>query len=170
MSTWDRADLELRVKPADMAELPNRLLRHWKTVMQRNLIRAGHDATDILKRRTREVGAIDMGTLATGWRSEVKSYEEARVYNVAPHQVFVERGRRAGATPPPARALVPWVERHFGVTGKSAYSAAIGLAKSIGKKGIKARPIITHPPTCRAVQSMFAQAVRASLRESGNAQ
>ncbi len=52
----------------------------------------------------------------------------------------IEFGRKPGSTPPPHKDLIPWVESHFGISGKEAKSAAIAVAKNIGKRGFKGRP------------------------------
>ena len=51
----------------------------------------------------------------------------------------VEEGRRPGATMPPPDALRPWVERKLGVRREESKRVAFVVARSIGKKGTKAR-------------------------------
>lgn len=57
----------------------------------------------------------------------------------------IEHGRTAGSTPPPYRALVPWVwsHRHYfdGVTTEAqCVGVAIAIAKKIGRWGFKSLP------------------------------
>jgi len=50
----------------------------------------------------------------------------------------VDKGRRAGAKPPPVRAIIPWVEaRGIKFKNSSVEGTAFVIARSIGIKGIK---------------------------------
>tara|TARA_R100001244_G_C5149744_1_gene129457 strand:- start:135 stop:554 length:420 start_codon:yes stop_codon:yes gene_type:complete len=51
------------------------------------------------------------------------------------HYEFVDKGRRAGATPPPIKAINAWIKQ------KGLDLNAYAVAKSIGEKGIKATNI-----------------------------
>lgn len=51
--------------------------------------------------------------------------------------IVIEKGRRPGAKPPPVAALRPWARRHGIPEG-----ALFQVARSIGRKGIKARPFM----------------------------
>jgi len=158
--------IEIRVKPADMGTLPMKIFSAWPTRMRKNLQAAGEHAVELLKRRTLAVKAVDLGDMARGWKYKVRSYKDATVYNETPQVVYVEMGRQPGAKQPPTQALVPWVERHFLVTGKSAYAKAYMLARSIKMRGIAPRPIATHEPTRRKISSAFSQVVQNAIKES----
>ncbi len=51
------------------------------------------------------------------------------------HYEFVDKGRKAGATPPPIKPINAWIKQ------KGLDLNAYAVAKSIGKKGIKATNI-----------------------------
>ena len=67
------------------------------------------------------------------------------VLNILSNETFkyVDQGRRAGATPPPAKVIIPWVEakgiKFTTNSGKimSKEQTAFIIARSIGEKGIK---------------------------------
>lgn len=47
------------------------------------------------------------------------------------HYIFIDKGRKAGAKPPPTKPIAAWIKR------KGLDLNAYAVAKSIGKKGIK---------------------------------
>ena len=57
-----------------------------------------------------------------------------RAYSTSKYAAPVERGRKAGARPPPARALAPWVRR-AGLPPGTEYP----IARAIGRRGIKGK-------------------------------
>jgi phage gpG-like protein len=79
---------------------------------------------------------VDTGALRASLAREVTA-NDARVGSNLTYAPVVEYGRRAGAPPPPASALVGWVTRHGMDEG-----AAYAVAKTIGRFGIKARPYL----------------------------
>ncbi len=105
---------------------------------------------------------VDVGQYKASWTISPKT-DGAWVGNNSLQATFVERGRRAGKTPP-SDALVPWVLRHwrdFDIRKKAAVlrkankklskttskmmvakQVAIGLAIAIGKRGIKPRWVL----------------------------
>lgn len=56
---------------------------------------------------------------------------------------FVDSGRGANKKPPPVRAIVDWIDRNGIVAANlSTLQLAFAISRSIGKKGIKARPFL----------------------------
>lgn len=80
---------------------------------------------------------------------------------------YVANGRRPGAKPPPYRALIPWIKAKGIVPRNGNYvGMAIGIARNIGKRGIRPQPKIQQ--TIREVndkqtQNEIANAVREDL-------
>jgi hypothetical protein len=68
----------------------------------------------------------------------------------------VEYGRRAGARMPPPNALATWARRHGGID-------PFVLARSIGRKGIKARPFL-HP-ALRSAEDKIRSLLGAAAKE-----
>ena len=82
-------------------------------------------------RASGKVQKVDDKTLDVGFfSSDVKDKGYAR---------YVEYGRKPGKMPPPD-ILEAWAYKKFRLSHKDARSAAWGLARSIAKKGTKARP------------------------------
>lgn len=71
-----------------------------------------------------------------GWRFKV-SPMQLTIYNAEQHAIFIEKGRRAGAKPPPAAAIAEWVLDKLGPE-VSPYA----VARGIGRKGIAPRPVM----------------------------
>lgn len=99
-----------------------------------------------------------------GWRYEFRD-GEARVFNNAPHAVFVELGRRAGR-PPPVDALLPWVRAVLRLSGREARNAAFLIARAIGTRGLRPRLILTRamPEIERLVTRTVRRYYEAALR------
>jgi hypothetical protein len=56
---------------------------------------------------------------------------------------FVDSGRGANKKPPPVRAIIDWIERNgIFATNLTTLQLAFAISRSIGKKGIKARPFL----------------------------
>lgn len=78
--------------------------------------------------------------LRGAWGTEVRMFGQTLigiVGNPLIHSEVIERGRRAGAPPPPAEAIRTWVERKMGPE-----VSAFVVARSIGRKGIQARRML----------------------------
>lgn len=61
------------------------------------------------------------------------------------YAVFIDRGRKAGSTPPPVSAIQAWMKRKGIAEGN--LSVAYAIAKSIGQKGIQPRPFLNRLET-----------------------
>lgn len=122
-----------------------RVAAGMRGAMERALARAGAQGVGLLRSATRARGIRDLGGFERGWAVRQSSWQQLRFYNSSPYAPFVENGRRAGARMPPPAALVPWVERHFGVTGAAARGLAFVIARRIAQRGIRARRVLTDP-------------------------
>ena len=65
-----------------------------------------------------------------------------------PYLINVDKGRRAGAKPPPSRAILPWIKLR-GIKGRNSKgrfitdkSLSFIIARSIGIKGIRPTNVI----------------------------
>lgn len=132
-----------RVLAKDLGKMERKLLREYPIEIQKSLKSAGGLIVRLLKERTVALGVWDRGKMYRGWRSKAEPKKLA-VFNTEPHAVYVEHGRRAGARMPPVTPILMWVYRHLGVADpKQARSIAFAIAKSIARRGIAARPILT---------------------------
>tara|TARA_Y100000310_G_scaffold230865_1_gene233407 strand:- start:4342 stop:4851 length:510 start_codon:yes stop_codon:yes gene_type:complete len=71
---------------------------------------------------------------------------------------YVEFGRRPGSSPPPARALLPWMKRH-GIPA----TAAFVIARAIAKRGIKPKPYMRegYKAATRTINRIWSRTSRA---------
>ena len=124
-----------------MDRLPAEVQRECFKAMQRASLDIIADAKTNLRvngsvvtgnlRASGKVQKVDDKTLDVGFfSSDVKDKGYAR---------YVEYGRKPGKMPPPD-ILEAWAYKKFRLSHKDARSAAWALARSIAKKGTKARP------------------------------
>jgi len=98
---------------------------------------------DIIADIIKELLAADKkvtGQLINSLRYEVLETVDAVLLNIYSNEYFdvVDKGRKAGAKPPPVKAIIPWVEaRGIKFKNASVESTAFIIARSIGIKGIK---------------------------------
>lgn len=112
------------------------LRKHFKLAMEKSVgtVEANAKAEAPVDRgmlRGSIIGKVKTGAEIVGVIGP--AIEKAEVY-----PIVMEYGRRPGK-PPPYRPLVPWVRRVLQVPVKDEVRAAIQLARSIGRKGIKGR-------------------------------
>jgi len=114
---------------------------------------------------------VNLGILRGGVQSDVRGEGAdvlGRVFDNVPYALPMETGTKPIF--PPVAALVPWVTRKFGVSGKEARSVAFLVARSIRRKGgLKARKFFgagwaTVKP---AVKARYVAAQAAVLAELG---
>jgi hypothetical protein len=89
------------------------------------------------------VGAFDRGGYKRGWKVYV-GINSIRYYNPTAYSDVIEQGRQAGAKPPPAEVLIPWVRRKLNVKGSEAEGVARAVAFTIGRRGLKGRYVLTN--------------------------
>jgi hypothetical protein len=93
--------------------------------------------------RARSKGVKFRGDYQHGWYGQVDG-NTLTVANKAPHMVFVERGRRPNKRQPPTSAIEPWC-----LAKGMKKDAVFPIARAIGKRGIKPRPLFLLSSTQR---------------------
>jgi len=130
----------------------------------------GEDYVEKIGRILKDENKVASGNLlrSLGW--EVLPEVDKLILNLYSdfYLEYVAKGRRAGAKPPPYRALIPWIQRRGIVfQGKSQKTTAIIIAKSIGKKGIK--PVSQITDTLRNIfrnkEDFIAKAAREDIED-----
>lgn len=126
----------------DMSELNRMAARHaqggrivadeTRTAMNRVVIQIEADAKRRVPTDTHNLQRSITHEVTTAGRDVI-----GRVGTNQPYAEAVEKGRRAGAPPPPASALTGWLRRK-GIDQKYAWV----IAQSIGRKGIRPRPYL----------------------------
>jgi hypothetical protein len=108
-------------------------------------------------------GAVDTGRFLRSWTLIVR-VNTFSVINTAPYAGAVLGGRRPGTAPPRA-AIAAWARRRLGLSPKEAESAAFLIARSIGRRGLLARPILPAPTAMRKrLRVNISDAIRRALQ------
>jgi hypothetical protein len=132
----------VKLSLTNAGEYYRKLGKEYPRAIQRGLIRGSARAVNILQQATEDAKSFDRGEYKRGWKATVED-RSARVFNAAPHAVFVEYGRRPGRMPP-VDVLARWAGRK-GLAGKGrgkaerAVSIGWAIAKTIAKHGLKGR-------------------------------
>lgn len=116
-------------------------------------VRAGREIREILsqlgtdlRRYHRSIAPEDRGGYKRKLRKQVKGrgiHSILEMFDEAPHEFWVNEGRRKKKKRPPIKAILGWVRRRgtFGSTPRELLSAAFAVANSIAKKGIKPKKL-----------------------------
>lgn len=130
----------VNIKPSQLGRYEQELAgKLKKTTVSRQLKLAGDKVVSYLRSGSAQVKGAT-GQYSTGWMSRRRG-NALVVSNKAKHMIYVEKGRKPGRMPPPS-AIRRWA------TSKGMKAdAAFPIAKSIAKRGIKARPFFTKPAT-----------------------
>lgn len=111
-------------------------------------------------------GAFNTGNYRRSWQTEMGREDglpTAIIRNAAPYAGVIEYGRRAGAKAPPISVIEPWVRRKLGVPFKKARSVAFLIARSIKRRGLKPRYVLTSRTQQFKLEKAFREEVVRSL-------
>lgn len=158
----------VRIPISGFARYEKALGRAMRQAVFSNSMRtAGKQVREYLESETLKRQIFHRKNFVRGWRAVLGNPPSStRVYNKMPYASVIEFGRRAGARRPPVDALVPWVRDKLGVRGKEVRSVAFLVARKIGVKGIKARPVIRDPKVQAKVSKIVTSVVNEKLREA----
>ncbi len=98
-------------------------------------------------------GAVNTGHFLSSW--EANPTQQGGSFGVliqvpnskAPYAAVIEYGRRPGSRPPPVEPIARWAQRRLRLPYEQAKGIAFGIARSIGRRGLKGRRILTGTPT-----------------------
>lgn len=162
--------LTIRTQPKRLGQLTRKLGRLMPAALERANQDAAAKAVRILQEQTRVAKPrppIFTGRFIRGWMAKGTGSSMA-ITNPAIYAPVIEYGRRVGAKMPPPSALIPWVRKRLGKTGKEAVSAAWALAKAISRRGQVGRRIATNsiPLINTMVTSVMTNAVAKAERDT----
>lgn len=144
------------------------LLEQFPEESQRELMLAMQKAVYTIESNVKPLVPVDRGRLRASIGSEVTVISSLSIEGrVGPsmtgevYPVVMEFGREPGSRMPPVEALEPWVRRVIQPDKKDVRRIAFLIARSIGKKGIKAREYLKQgwERSKKDVTKYFAQAV-----------
>lgn len=181
-----------RIKFTDLGKFERQLGGNFPKAMKLGLQRVGKNSVARLQRRTKtappasdngSVGAVAEGTFLRGWKWRAVDSTTIIVRNEAPHAVYVENGRRAGARMPPLAPLMKWMRvkglAHAGRDARGRFAtaqvaddalrgAAFILARAIARRGLRGRNILKNAQEelRRSAQDTVNRAFDQALRKS----
>jgi hypothetical protein len=148
----------MKVDPRDLGKFEKRLAQRVRLSVPTALRKAGRRAVGLLKERSS--GIKDLGAFQVGWAAVV-GFNDLELLNRCPWWIYVEMGRRAGARPPPIAAILPWVIRHLGNP-----DLAWVVARNIGIRGIKARPVLKDPAVFEQIRIIVLGELSLGVRDA----
>jgi hypothetical protein len=148
----------IEIRAGQLGKFEKALSKEIRAAQLRAMHAVGKAAVRMLAFASKNVK--DFGTYQTGWRYSA-AFTRLDIRNISPHAVFVERGRRPGATPPPIAPIRAWAVRHGMAPG-----AAYAIAKNIGRRGIPARPTLYRPDIQRTIQQTWKAAMRGVMADA----
>lgn len=156
--------ITINIGPENLGELEREFGEGVKHTFFRALRRSQEPVRSFLRMATTGAGIPPSGSksgrasFSDGWRTEVywdSSEPAMQIWNAAMHALFVEKGRRRKRRQPPAEAIIPWIQRWLNPDPEKLRSVAFLVARSIGRKGIRARPVLLN----KTVQGSLAEIV-----------
>ena len=136
----------VRVSPRALGRMEKKLaagFRRQRVVVA--LRAAGRWMVMWLRAQSRDI--VYKGAYRDGWYQRVRGATLV-ISNSAPHFPFVEYGRRAGKKQPPLKPIRDWV-----ISKGMRADAAFPVARAIGRRGIRARPLFTKASTQKRIES-----------------
>lgn len=139
--------------------------------LRSKMAREANRMGDAVVARAKRIAPVDLGRYRDSIKKSVKlgGFRDVtlEVRAGATYSSVIEGGRRAGARMPPVAALVPWVRRKFGLSGRAARSAAFAVARKIHRRGIRAKNVLARAikETARGRPRAFAEMIRSWRRE-----
>lgn len=111
-------------------------------------------------------GAVNTGSFLRSWKATTHRTATSiglLIQSVGmPYAGVIEYGRRAGSRMPPVEPIARWAQRRLGLPYKEAKQAAFAIRRSIKRRGLKPRHVLTSEATERKLVSAFQEEV---LRE-----
>lgn len=118
------------------ARFPDLYDKHMRKAMQKSVVQTQYEVKPLTPVGVSSALRQSINTEVTGIGSNIVGRVGSSLSGEK-YPSVMEFGRRPGAKPPPASALLRWVHIVMGIPNEEAMSVAIRVARSIGKKGIK---------------------------------
>ena len=135
------------IAPSQLGQLQGNYLKELQAKRKAMLTDFGHEwERKLINRSNAIIGRPS--EYEGGWTSEATE-SKLTIWNKLWHALFVERGRRAGKQPP-LEIIQQWAQEHLGD-----WRLGFVIARSIGRRGIRARPNMESPGTQREMATDF---------------
>lgn len=148
----------IQIQVGQLGKFEGRYAKELRAAQQRAMHAVGKAAVRMLAFASTDVK--DLGTYQVGWRYQA-AFTRLYLKNVSGHAVFVEKGRRAGATMPPIAPIRAWALRHGMPAG-----AAYPIARAIARRGIPARPTLFRPDISKSIEQVWTSAMYSAISDA----
>ena len=135
------------IQPSQLGQLQGDYLKALQEKRKAMLTKFGTDWELKLTNRSNQVIGRP-SEYEGGWTSEAED-SKVTIWNKLFHALFVERGRRPGKQPP-LEIIQEWAAEHLGD-----WRLGFVIARSIGRRGIKARPVMEAQATQQEMAKDF---------------
>ena len=169
----------IRVELPQIAALMERLGDKAHEAASKGVLSAANRARTIMERAVlRAPPASAKGTQgATNTRHYLRSWKARReiqngnlgllVYTAgAPYAGVIEYGRHVGAKEPPIEPIARWAQRKLGLPYAEARKAAFAISRSIKRRGLRPRKVLTGPDTQKELIEAFQSEILFELIEA----
>lgn len=130
--------ITVNVPPSKLGRFESVMSKEIRPHLEQALRTTGTQSIARLRGASISIRAV--GWFQEGWRMKELGRLRVQVYNAAAHAIFVEKGRRPGAKPPPYEPIRRWL-----IVKGGDPAAAPMVAKAIGRRGIRPRKVMTSP-------------------------
>lgn len=154
----------MNIKPGQLGRFEAKLAKSFRTENVTPFLQhAGNEICLMLEAKSAQVSYRDV--YRRGWFAKVFK-KTLHIGNDAPHWYYVEHGRRPGRMPP-INVIREWtIFRGMGA------NAAFPVARAIGQRGVRGRPLIITAPIqmamARIVQKWLARVNVNAFRGGGH--
>jgi len=150
----------IRVELKEVSGLIARLGARAAPAISRAATSIALRALTVVQDETRQVGAVNYGN--PGYLSSWFASPQQRglkygvlVANKSSYAGVIEYGRRPGSKRPPVEAIARWAQRKFSMPYPQARRVSFAIARSIGRRGIKGRYVLTSEKTTKKFKQIM---------------
>lgn len=153
------------IPPGQLGNFEDKLGTRLESIKRRSALSAAQRGVVLMQTRTRAAppanpsgvgsgGAVNTANYLRRWKA-VRTGEGAAVFNSAMYAGVIELGRRKGAAMPPIEQIARWAQRRLGMKYDDAKKIAFVIARSIARRGLRGRFIMTDPTAQREMARYF---------------
>lgn len=140
--------------PKNFGKFEKKYSKNLRLETQKALRRAGKKGVTNLKQRSARIK--DKGAFQKSWKSRA-AFTTLTFWNSSGHDIYVEGGRGANKAMPPVAIIEAWALRKLGIPG-----LGFPIARSIAKKGIRPRPVLSRADTEAKLASIVSKELLAA--------
>ena len=152
--------LIVRVQLEEISKLMARLGDRTAPALQRAASSIAMRALTVVQEETVRKKVFNYGMYRAAWFAKQMERDGSLgvlVGNKMPYAGVIEYGRRKGAKAPPREPIARWAQRKFGIPYSDAKRVSFAIARSIGRRGIAGKYVLTSPETTQKFKQIMEQ-------------